>query len=234
MFAGDLRAVRRAEGRQVKSPVWGPSSSASGLSLPRDHKLAGELTCLHIPAGVPLPPHPHPPPVPPASPSPTQELPCLGEPPLLARLQVEGEGREGPPLLISQLPREAALQPLETQDLQEARDSQEAVACGATFWEQLLEQDPHCRDQLAATPGTYSAPGLSRGSHVGQTPGWPGSQNGGSRQPSSCARPTPSGLPLRTAWARSRRGGDPVAEVTQTQKQLGLRPLGPVPSPQCP
>lgn len=100
MFAGDLRAVRRAEGRQVKSPVWGPSSSASGLSLPRDHKLAGELTCLHIPAGVPLPPHPHPPPVPPPVPPPLRSFPVLGSPLFLPASRWRERGGRGPHCLF--------------------------------------------------------------------------------------------------------------------------------------
>lgn len=34
----------------------------------------------------------------------------------------------------------------------------------------------------------------------------------------------PSGFPLRPIWARSWRGGDPVAKATQTQNQLGHNP----------
>ena len=65
--------------------------------------------------------------------------------------------------------------------------------------------------------------GPSRGSHVGHTPSWRGSENGGSCQLSSCATPPPQSprLPMRPIWARSPRGGDPVATATQTQKQLG-------------
>lgn len=107
-------------------------------------------------------------------PSPTQSL-SGGEPPLLPLPQVElrnflgvggeerggggerGEKREGHPAACFSTPREAAVQPLGSRIRRRPGDSQEDVASGATFREQLLGQSSH-RDQLAATPHIYSAP----------------------------------------------------------------------------
>lgn len=91
--------------------------------------------------------------------------------------------------------REGATQPLGILDLQ-VRGGQEDVDGGSSFWEQLLVHDVPQGQLVSAGRSHSAASGLSRGSHVGQTPSWPGSKNRGSGQPGSCGFiPTPSGLP---------------------------------------
>lgn len=128
---------------------------------------------------------------------------------------------------------------LEKQDLPEARDGQGGVGGGAP-----LRKGRSCRTPLGPAGrhpmhSFHPPPGLSRGSHVGHTPSWPSSENCGELPAQQLHMPpSPPRLPMRPLWARSRRGGDPVATAPQTQKQLGpnpeLRPLGPVSFPKHP
>lgn len=100
--------------------------------------------------------------------------------------------------------------------MQEVGGSLEDGACGASFREQV-RWGP--LPQVAGLSPTHSPgpSGLSRGrwSHVGQTPSWPGSENGESCQPAAAVLPPPlQGFPEADFGPRA----------AQMQKQLGHNP----------